>query len=68
MKKKEQQIFLDKVSGNLRDNGIMVGWFLKQVKISATHWFFMKKGDRELTDEKKKIIVSFLKQRLIYQS
>ena len=68
MDKKQQKAFLNDVADNLRKNGIRIGWFLGQVKISATHWFFMKKGERELTEDKKKVIISFMKEKLIYET
>jgi hypothetical protein len=66
MDKKEQKIFTSDTVEQLKSGGVTIGWFLKAVGISRTHWHFIKSGERPLTDEKKERIISVLKERLLY--
>jgi len=63
MTKKEQKLFIQEVSGELKKGGITLGWFLKEVEISRTHWFFLKKGERPLTDAKNKAISDVIRKK-----
>lgn len=68
MTTKEQQNFINNTLDSLKDNGLTIGHFLKSVNISRSHWFFLKNGNRPLTEVKKAAIVEFLKSKLIYKT
>lgn len=51
MNKRKQKLFIDDTLQELGASGTKIGWFLKKIEISRTHWFFLKNGDRNLTDE-----------------
>jgi len=37
----------------LRDRGIKLGYFLKQIEMSRSHFYFVRKGERVLTQHYK---------------
>lgn len=51
MTKKEQKLFIEDALTQLKDAGITIKWFLKELDISRTHWFFLKKAERPLTKQ-----------------
>jgi hypothetical protein len=51
MNKKEQKLFIGDTVQGLKESGTTIGWFLKTIGMSRTHWFFIKKGERPLTKE-----------------
>ena len=61
MTKKEQQKFTTDAIGGVKERGFTVGFFLKSIGISRSHWHFIKKGERPLTNDNKKKVESFLK-------
>ncbi len=60
MNKKEQIAFTKSIKGKVKSKGYMMSYFLSIIKISPSHWHFIKKGERPLTDEKKEIIERFI--------
>lgn len=60
MTKKEQKEYIAEVLKTLRQNKLNVGFFLSKIDISRSHWFFLKKGERPLTDDKYRSIISFM--------
>ena len=60
MKKKENPILVQ-IPRLLKDQGKRMDWFLKSVGMSRTHFYFIKKGERKLTDENKGKINEVLK-------
>lgn len=60
MNKKEQIAFIKSIKDKVKAKGYMMGYFLSSIKVSASHWHFLKKGDRPLTEDKKKQIDEFL--------
>lgn len=54
MKKKET--IAEQIPKILKDNGFRMDWFLKSVGISRSHFYFIRKGERPLTEENKKKI------------
>lgn len=60
MNKKDQKIFVDMIKQNILQKGIKIGFFLEKVGLSRTHWYFISKGERPLTDEKIKKIDQFI--------
>jgi hypothetical protein len=60
MIQKENEILVQ-IPALLKDQGKRMDWFLKSIKMSRTHFYFIKKGDRVLTEEKKKKINELLK-------
>lgn len=51
MKKKD--IILEQVPGILKNKGLRMDFFLKSIGMSRSHYYFVKKGERPLTEEKK---------------
>lgn len=68
MNKKEQKIFIEDALENIKENGITIGHFLEKIGMSRTNLFFIRKGERELLPEKKEAIITFMKERLIYET
>ena len=68
MTKKEQQKFVSDAIDSLNGGGITIGYFLEKIKLSRSHWHFIKNGTRPLTEERKKSIVKFLKKRLLFET
>lgn len=68
MTTKEQQSFINRTLESLKENGITIGFFLKAIDVSRSHWFFLKSGERSLTENKKDQIIEFLKSKLIYEA
>lgn len=66
MNKKEQKLFIEGALKELKDGGITIGWFLKAINLSRTHWFFIKKGERPLTQEKQDKIHEIINKK-VYQ-
>jgi len=66
MDKTEQQRIINDVTEQLKESGTTLKWFLEKASISRTHWHFLKKGERVLSDKKKDAIVSVLKSKLLY--
>lgn len=64
MNKKEQKLFIEDTLQELKDSGTTIGWFLKEINISRTHWFFIKKGERPLTEETEKRISETINKRI----
>jgi len=54
MKKKENP--LNNVPDILKEKGQRMDWFLKEVGISRSHFYFIRRGERPLTDENRKKI------------
>ncbi len=65
MNKKDQINYTTIVRKRVNQRGIKMGFFLSQVGISASHWHFIRKGDRPLTDENKNKIELFLEKTRI---
>ncbi len=68
MTKKEQQNFVSDTIETLSGGGITLGYFLEKIETSRSHWHFIKKGERPLTEDKKEAIVKFLKERLLFET
>jgi hypothetical protein len=68
MTKKEQQNFISDTIDSLNGGGITLGYFLNTIHTSRSHWHFIKKGERPLTEEKKEAIIKFLKERLLFET
>ncbi len=66
MTKREQQVYANVIIGELKKNGISIGFFLKKIGFSRTHWYFIKNGERKLTDEKIEAISKFRIERLMF--
>jgi hypothetical protein len=60
MNKKEQIAFAKLVKEKVKARGYMMSHFLSSIEISASHWHFIKKGERPLTDDNKHKIDEFL--------
>jgi hypothetical protein len=52
MNKKEQKIIIESVINKVKEDGRTLAWLLKQLEISRTHFFFLRNGDRVLTNNK----------------
>jgi hypothetical protein len=65
---KDQIIFAQETADSLKKGGVTIGWFLKAVQMSRTHWHFIRNGERPLTKEKEEKIISILKSKLLYPS
>lgn len=63
MTKKEQKLFIQEVIKELKNGGITLEWFLKEIGISRTHWFFIKRGERTLKEEKNKKISEVIRKK-----
>lgn len=68
MTKEEQKKFILDVLDMLHNGGVTLKWFLAKLGVSRTHWFFLKNGERVLTDENKNKIISILQDKLLYES
>jgi len=60
MNKKEQIAFTKEIKEKVKSKGYMMSYFLSCISISASHWHFIKKGERPLTEEKKSAIDDFI--------
>lgn len=65
MTKKEQQKFATDTIESVKEKGFTIGFFLKNINISRSHWFFIKKGERPLTQENQEKVKEFLNPELI---
>lgn len=63
MTKKEQKLFIEDALSQLKDSGTTIGWFLKEIDISRTHWFFIKRGDRPLTKKNEEKIYEVINKK-----
>ena len=60
MNKKEQKAYTDSIKARLQERGIKIGFLLKQVGLSRSHWQFIRKGERPLTEVNRLKIEEFL--------
>lgn len=58
MNKKEQQKYITSIEDTLKENDLTIKWLLNKVNISRSHWYFLRKADRPLTEGSKKKIDS----------
>lgn len=58
MNKKEQQKYISLIEDTLKENDLTIKWLLNKVNVSRSHWYFLRKAHRPLTDETKKNIDS----------
>lgn len=65
MNKKEQIKYIEEVIGTLKEHSLNIGWLQNKINISRSHWYFLKKGDRPLTDERRGQIDTVIRQFLI---
>lgn len=61
---KEQKITIDDVPKLVKAKGMTMDHFLKWVGISRSHFYFIRKGERPLTDENKEKINELLDLKL----
>lgn len=57
MKKRKQ---LDGILPIIKDKGLRFDFFLKEIGVSRSHFYFIRQGERKLTDDKKKKINDIL--------
>lgn len=60
MNKKEQIKYTNNIKKLVQENGLKIGYFLEKIGISRSHWQFLKKGERPLTEDNKNKIDAFL--------
>lgn len=53
MNKKEQQKYIKDIEVTLKENDFTIKWLLKAIKISRSHWYFLRTAERPLTGEVK---------------
>lgn len=51
---------IEKALPVLKEKGIRLDWFLKTIKMSRSHFYFVRNGKRPLTDEKRQKINEIL--------
>lgn len=61
MNTEDQKQYILKIEARLKETGTVKGHFLKKVKISRTHWHFLKSGERPLIPAKKQAITQFFR-------
>lgn len=65
MNKREQIKYIEGVIDTLKDHSLNIGWLQNKINISRSHWYFLKKGERPLTDDRKAQIDSTIQRYLI---
>lgn len=61
----DQKTFVQEVERQLKDTGTTLKWFLERAHISRTHWHFLRKGERPLSDAKKESIAEVLRSKIV---
>ena len=51
---------IEKIVPVLKEKGMRLDWFLTEIKMSRSHFYFVRKGERPLTDSKRKKINELL--------
>ncbi len=64
MNKKEQKLFIADALAQIKDAGITIKWFLKELDISRTHWFFLKNGERPISKKIETKIYETINKRI----
>lgn len=57
----KKNAIVEQIPPILKEKGLRMDFFLKSVGMSRSHYYFVRKGERPLTEEKKKRINELLK-------